>query len=329
MAALPDGSEPVERVDPASWQGLLDHVASLPEGWVRHDDVVRRRAAAAELTRGLLERRGYAPGVNREDRTVPGLDGDPAIAVRIYRPEGINGVLPGILAIHGGGMVGGSIEGEDDAVSLYCREVGAVVVSVGYRLAPEHPHPAAVRDCFAALSWLAEHAAPLGVDRARLAVIGGSAGGNLALGTALMARDHGGPEVAFVLAAYPMLDPANIAPGARRIAAAEMWSAESNTEAWGWFLSGAEADRYASPLLETDWRGFPSTFIDVGTEDLFRDEDIALVGRMAQQGVMVEFHLYPGAYHGSEFLAPEAELSRRIMANRIGALRRHLVGPGT
>lgn len=318
-------AEPIERVDPDSRQGLVDHIASRPAGWVRHDDVVQRRAAAAELTRALVERRGYVPRVTREDRTVPGLDGDPEVAVRIYRPEGADGVLPGILFIHGGGMIGGSIEGEDDAASLYCLEAGAVVVSVEYRLAPEHPHPAAVRDCYAALIWFAGRAVGLGVDPAALAVVGGSAGGNLALGTALMARDHGGPGVAFVLASYPMLDPANVVPAARSLAAPEMWSAEANTEAWGWFLGGAEADRYASPLLESDWRGFPPTFIDVGTEDLFRDEDIALVGRMAGQGVMVEFHLYPGAYHSSEFIAPEAELSRRIMANRIAALRRHLV----
>jgi acetyl esterase/lipase len=178
-------------IDPESRIGLDGLLEAMPGGFNSIPDIVARRAAAAGMLAALEV--PPDPRVTSEDLTVPGPDGEPDIGVRIYRPVDATGPLPAIYYIHGGGMVLGDIAGEDATAGSLCAEVGAVVVSVEYRLAPEHPHPAPVKDCFAGLVWTAKHASELGVDAERLAVYGGSAGGGLAIGTALLARDRGGP----------------------------------------------------------------------------------------------------------------------------------------
>jgi len=264
------------------------------------------------------------PRVTFEDRTVPGPDGEPDISVRIYRPVESAGQLPGIYFIHGGGMILGDIEGEDAAATKLCDEVGAVVVSVEYRLAPEHPHPAPVEDCYAGLVWTAKNASELGIDADRLAIFGASAGGGLALATALVARDRGGPQVRFLMPIYPMIDDRNQTPSSHEITDIGIWDRAGNIEAWAWYLGGKEADEYAAPSRAEDVSGLPPTFIDVGTVDLFRDEDIAFAQRLMQAGVPTELHVYPGSYHASETFAPDAALSQRIWAVRVDALRRAL-----
>lgn len=315
----------LDRVDPES-RPALEVVRSTPRpGLTTLDDIVARRERSDRLNaEAVAAAGGPDPSVRREDRLTPGLDDDPDVPVRIYRPADADpgARLPGILFIHSGGMLLGSLDGEDRTAAQYAREVGAVVVSSGYRKAPEHPHPAQSRDCFAALRWMVDHAAELGFDPERLVVVGGSAGGNLALATALRARDEHGPALRLVLAAYPMLDPSNTTASSHAIADLGLWDRADNLAAWSWWLGGQEPDTYASPLLEDDWSGVAPVFLDVGTLDLFRDEDIALATALAAQGHPVEFHLYPGAYHGSEELAPEASLSRRIVAARLDALRR-------
>ncbi|MDO5534799.1 MAG: alpha/beta hydrolase [Propionibacteriaceae bacterium] len=314
-----------DRLDPESRTVLEAFLDALPGGFNGIPDIVARREASAALNAAGVEAAGGPdPSVTRTDRTAPGLDGDPEVPVRVYRPADApaDATLPGIFFIHGGGMVMGSVEGEDAMATTYAREIGAVVVSTGYRKAPEDPHPAQSRDCWAGLQWMAAHADELGYDPDHLVIMGGSAGGNLALATALRARDEGGPALELILAAYPMLDPSNTTPASQSVTEIGVWDRAGNVEAWEWFLAGKEPDKYASPLLETDWSGLAPIFIDVGTEDLFRDEDITLVAELAAQGNPVEFHLYPGAFHGSEVLAPQAALSQRIMANRLDAVRR-------
>lgn len=314
-----------DRLDSESRTALEAFLGALPGGFNGIPDIVARREASAAFNAAGLEAAGGPdPSVTRDDRTVPGLDGDPEVPVRVYRPVDApaDARLPGIFFIHGGGMIMGSIEGEDGMATAYSREVGAVVVSTGYRKAPENAHPAQSRDCRAGLQWMAANAEELGYDPERLVIVGGSAGGNLALSTALRARDEGGPAFALILAAYPMLDPSNTTPASHSITAVGVWDRAGNIEAWEWFLGGSEPDKYASPLLETDWSGLAPIFIDVGTEDMFRDEDITLVGELVRQGNLVEFHLYAGAFHASEVLAPEASLSKRIMANRMDAVKR-------
>jgi acetyl esterase/lipase len=294
----------------------------MPGGFNSIPDIVERRAALKRLL-GAIET-PPSPNVTSEDRQVPGPDGAPDVTVRIYRPVRASGPLPGIYFIHGGGMILGDIEGEEPAASGICERVGAVVVSVGYRLAPENPHPAQAEDCYAGLAWMARNAGELGVDSGRLAVYGGSAGGGLTIATALLARDRGFPAIRFQMPIYPMIDDRNETPSSHEITDIGIWDRAGNIEAWQWYLGDGKPDQYAAPARAEDLSGLPPAFIDVGTVDLFRDEDIAFAMRLMQAGVPTELHVYPGAYHASENFAAEAALSRRIWECRIDALRRAL-----
>ena len=307
-------------IDPDSRVPLDALMEVLPGGFNSVPDVVERRAVLSQLLAGIEVPPN--PNVTAEDRVIPGPDGEPDISVRIYRPAAATGTLPGIYYIHGGGMVLGTVAGEDAVATSICDLVGAVVVSVEYRLAPEHPHPAPVQDCYAGLTWMARHAGDLGIDPARLAIYGGSAGGGLAIATALMARDRGGfPALCFQMPVYPMIDDRNQTRSSHEISDIGIWDRAGNIEAWKWYLGEGEPDQYAAPARAEDLAGLPPTFIDVGTVDLFRDEDIAFAMRLMQAGVPTELHVHPGAFHASENFAAEAPLSRRIWELRIAALR--------
>jgi acetyl esterase/lipase len=306
-------------IDPESRGPLAAHVAERA-GFAARPLPERRALAAA------LDARAVPPppaGVAIGGVTVPGPDGG-GLPLRLYRPTARTGRAPVVLYVHGGGMIMGSAASDDAVAGRLCAELGAVVVSVDYRLAPEHPYPAAVRDCQAALDWTQAHADGLDADPDRLAVVGGSAGGGLALATALLARDRGRPAARLVLAMYPMIDDRGTTASSREILDLGAWDRPANQEAWGWYLGGRPADPYAAPARATDLAGLPPTFLDVGTLDLFRDEDVEFAGRLLRAGVPTELHVYPGAYHASEHLAPAADLSRRMWAARLAALRRAL-----
>lgn len=307
-------------IDPESRVPLDALIEAMPGGFNAIPDIVVRRATLTQMFAMMPVEEN--PRVAKEDRTVPGPEGDPDISVRVYRPVGATGTLPGLYFIHGGGMVMGDVAGEDATATMLCDTIGAVVVSVEYRLAPEHPHPAPVEDCYAGLVWTAAHAAELGIDPARLAVVGGSAGGGLALGTALLARDRGGPALAFMMPIYPMIDDTNTTPSSHEISDIGIWDRAGNIEAWAWYLGGKPADQYAAPTRAQDLTGLPPAYIDVGTVDLFRDEDIAFAQRLMAAGVPCELHVNPGSYHASEVFAPTAALSQRIWATRVDALKR-------
>ncbi|WP_433175434.1 alpha/beta hydrolase [Actinoallomurus sp. CA-150999] len=244
------------------------------------------------------------------------------IRLRIYRPVDPPGILPCLYWIHGGGMIMGSVEADDARLVEYALAVGCVVVSVDYRLAPEHPYPAGVEDCYAGLEWTAAHTDELGIGA--IAVGGASAGGGLAAATALMARDRGGPDLAFQLLCYPMLDDRHETPSS--FMEVPSWGRRENTFAWTALLGPSPADvpPYAAPARATDLSGLPAAFLDVGQVDIFRDECLDYARRLAQAGVPTEFHLYPGACHGWESLVPDARLSRRAVRERIRALRERM-----
>ena len=197
-------------IDPDVREPLDQLLQVMPGGFNTIPDIVQRRAAVAQLLAALEIPPN--PNVTSEDRAVPGPDGAPDIRVRIYRPADSTGTLPGIYFIHGGGMIMGDIEEEDAVASAVCEHVDAVVVSVEYRLAPEHPYPAPVEDCYAGLVWMARNAAELRFDPDRLAVYGGSAGGGLTIATSMLARDRGGPAIRFQMPIYPMIDDRNENP---------------------------------------------------------------------------------------------------------------------
>jgi acetyl esterase/lipase len=199
-----------------------------------------------------------------------------------------------------------------------------VTVTVEYRLAPEHPYPAAVEDCFAALRWLAADGGGLGIDLERIALYGASAGGGLALATALRARDAGGPRPCFVMAIQPMIDDRHVTPSAREFhgLGPAFYDRKANQVSWGHYLGGRQADQYAAPARAVDLAGLPPTFIDVGELDLFRDEDTDFARRLAASGVATEFHLYPGAIHSFDSLAPTLDISHLALEARRFAFAR-------
>jgi acetyl esterase/lipase len=309
-------------IDPEARVPLDGLLQALPGGFNAIADITARRAAVEGML-ALIETPEH-PNVTSEDRAVPGPEGDPDITVRIYRPVNAHGVLPGIYYIHGGGMILGNVAGEDANAAMLCEQVGAVVVSVEYRLSPEHPHPAPVEDCFAGLEWMAKNASELDVDPDRLAIYGGSAGGGLTLGCALLARDRGGPALRFMMPIYPMIDDRNDTPSSHEITDIGIWDRAGNIEAWAWYLGGKEPDQYAAPTRAEDLSGLPPAFIDVGTVDMFRDEDIAFAQRLMQAGVPTELHINPGSYHAAETFAPESAMAQRIWTMRIDALKRAL-----
>ncbi|MET0492534.1 MAG: alpha/beta hydrolase [Actinoplanes sp.] len=309
-------------IDPEAAVPLNGLLEALPGGFNAVADIVQRRATVEAMLSGIEVPDN--PDVIKEDRTVAGPEGAPDISVRIYRPLNAQAGLPGIFYIHGGGMVLGNIQGEDPVSTMICDQVNAIVVSVEYRLAPEDPHPAQVEDCYAGLKWMAANASELGYDPDRLAIYGASAGGGLAIATALLARDRGGPAVRFMMPIYPMIDDTNETASSQEITDIGIWDRSGNIEAWAWYLGGKPADQYAAPTRAEDLAGLPPAFIDVGTVDLFRDEDIAFAQRLMQAGVPTELHIHPGSYHAAETFAADAALSKRIWALRLDALKRAL-----
>ena len=261
-----------------------------------------------------------------QERTVPGPAGAPDISLLICRPAAATGPTPAIYHTHGGGMVmGDNRTGIEDQLTL-ARTVGAAVVSVEYRLAPENPHPAPVQDCYAGLVWTAEHAAELNVDPDRIVIAGASAGGGLAAGVALLARDRGGPALFGQMLLCPKLDDRNDTPSAIQMAGRGVWDHGDNAFGWGALL-GADrrTDRvspYAAPARATDLAGLPPAFIDVGSAETFRDEDVAYAGRLWQAGGRAELHVWPGGFHGFDMMAPDAVVSQDARAARHAWLRR-------
>jgi acetyl esterase/lipase len=186
---------------------------------------------------------------------------------------------------------------------------------VDYRVAPEFGHPTPLEDCYAALRWLVDHADELGVDASRLAVMGDSAGGGLAAGVGLLARDRGGPAIAAQVLIYPMLDDRTRMAGDAG-ATLLTWSYDDNVTGWSALLGDDCADRYAAPARADDLVGLPPTYLDVGGLDIFASEDVAFAQRLIAAGVPVELHVFPGCPHAFDLLAPNAEVSQRVIAHR-------------
>ncbi|WP_431907120.1 alpha/beta hydrolase [Amycolatopsis thermoflava] len=250
------------------------------------------------------------------------------VSVVVGRPTGLRTPAPGIYWIHGGGMVVGTNRVGLDEPLAWALELGLVVVSVEYRLAPEHPHPVPVEDCYAGLRWTREHAAELGIDPSRLVVAGGSAGGGLSAAVALMARDRGGPRLTGQLLVAPMLDDRNETPSTHQMKGLGVWDRTSNDTGWTALLGsargGPDVSPYAAPARATDLSGLPPAFIDVGSAESFRDEDVDYARRIWLAGGSAELHVWPGGYHGFDSFAPQAEISRAAKAARLRWLRRIL-----
>ena len=252
-----------------------------------------------------------------EDRTVPA---DPDVPVRIYRPRHAQGA---VIWLHGGGWVMGNLDTEHPWAARIADLSGEAVISVGYRLAPEHPFPAALDDAYAVLAWTVEHAAELGVDPRRIAVGGHSAGGGLAAGLALRARDEQGPPIRFQLLNQPGLDDRQVTWSARHFTDTPWMSRDKVTAAWGHYLGSAPASPYAAPARADDLSGLPPAYIATAELCPNRDEDIAYALRLLEAGVSVELHQWAGTFHGSQAIL-SAEVSQRQNAELGAVLRRAL-----
>lgn len=283
----------------------------------------RERDLAGRRTDEELRRGG---AFRLQERLVPGPAGAPELSLLICRPARADRPLGAVYHIHGGGMVVGDNRARMPEMLDWAEEFGLVVVSVAYRLAPETVHPGPVEDCYAGLLWTAGHAEELGVDPRRIIVAGASAGGGLAAGTALLARDRGGPAIAGQVLIYPMLDDRDDTVSTVQLAGSEVWGRHANATGWGALLGaakgGPDVSPYAAPARATDLSGLPPAFIDVGSTDLFRDEDVAYAARIWQAGGSAELHVWPGACHAFESLAPQATISRDALAARRHWLRR-------
>ncbi len=271
------------------------------------------------------------PDVKTRDVWVPGFaEGDDEIVMRVYEPDGHAAPSAGLYWIHGGGMVVGTYDGNDFQCKSWASKFNVPVVSVEYRLAPEHPYPAPLQDCYAGLRWVFRQAGSLGIDPQRITVAGASAGGGLAAGTVLYARDQGEVPVHAQVLIYPMIDDRDATASNREITYAKCWNRDANK--WGWTaylgdLYGTDdVPLYAAPARATaqDLRGLPPTYIDVGELDAFRDENIEYAQKLLQAGVATDLVVTSGAFHASETYNPKAPSSRRILAARLDALARAL-----
>jgi acetyl esterase/lipase len=288
--------------------------------------LARERIAQMMTADDEALRRGGA--VELEDRRVPGPPGEPDLSVLILRPARGTGPWPALYHIHAGGMVMGDRRTGADLLAEWVEDLGVVVVSVEYRLAPEHPHPAPVEDCYAGLLWTGKHADELGIDPSRLLIAGASAGGGLAAGTALMARDRGGPPLSHQILLCPMLDDRAVTPSSQELDSEGVWDRTSNLTGWTALLGdargGPDVSPYAASARAADLSGLPPAYIDVGTVETFRDEAIDYAARLCRAGVNAELHVWAGVFHASEALAPQAAVSRAARETRLSYLRRAL-----
>jgi acetyl esterase/lipase len=287
-------------------------------------DVTSRRASSKALFSALAAGRPVTSGVEATDYALPREDGA-TLAMTWYRRS--EGAQPGSAALylHGGGMILSLAETRDvydSAVRQYVATTGVPMLMVDYRVAPEFPHPTPADDCHAALTWLAEHAAELGVDPERIAVMGDSAGGGLAACVTLLARARGGPKLASQILIYPMLDDRTAVDP--RLEPFLTWTYDDNATGWGALLGdragGSDVPSSAAPARETDLRGLPTAYLEVGELDVFRHEVIRYADGLAEAGVSVELHVHPGAPHASDALAPNADSSHRAIADRVRRL---------
>ncbi|MET8977916.1 alpha/beta hydrolase [Streptomyces sp. NPDC004539] len=286
---------------------------------------VRRGVAAASPTDEQLSQNGY---FEVEDRPVPGPPGAPDITLLICRPRGATASRPVLYHAHGGGMMFGDRRSGLDTLLRSARELEAVVVSVEYRLAPEHPHPAPVEDVYAGLVWTSGNATGFGGDPHRIVLAGTSAGGGLAAATALLARDRQGPRPVAQLLLCPMLDDRDDSPSARETTDLATWNRAANKAGWTALLGdrrgSPDVPPYAAPSRADDLSGLPPAFLDVGSAEIFRDEVVAYASRIWQAGGDAELHVWPGGCHVFDEFAPQAAISRAALSARSDWLRRIL-----
>lgn len=317
MARLDRAHQSVMRATPPEFLDLTD----IPATRRRFDDALAKMPKPPRPADLLIT-----------DHTAPGLGHGAAgdVMVRVYCPSDLKTPAPVLYWVHGGGMVLGSVTQDDDYCIGLAERLQILVAAVEYRLAPEFPFPTPVEDCYSGLHWLHANASSLGVDPARIAIGGASAGGGLAAGLGLLTRDRGEVPLCFQFLVYPMLDDRNTTGASHAILDSRLWNRTANELGWAAYLAGqagaADVSPYAAPARATDLSGLPPTYLNVGDLDLFVDEDVEYAARLRAAGVPCELHVYPGAFHGSNNSVSRSALSRRWKEDERAALTRALHG---
>jgi acetyl esterase/lipase len=314
-------------LDPQLVEALTTLEQEIPRG-INLNDIPAARQLLDDLIAVMVARVPDIEAVVCSDHFAPGSDGSPEVMIRIYQPETRPDTLPALLWIHEGGYVLGSVEGGDLKAKSLALALNCVVASVEYRLAPESPFPAAIDDCYAGLKWLAKSSNLLGINPARIAIGGASAGGGLAAGLALMARDRAEVNLCYQLLIYPMIDDTNVEQAGPSLPDPPVWTRANNLAGWRAYL-GTEPGSdnispYAAAARAEDLSGLPPTYIGVGTPDLFRDENIAYAQRLIKAGIPTELHVYADGFHAFDLFAAESDAAKRFTAEQIFLLSRAL-----
>lgn len=288
------------------------------------DDLPRWRATLRDFVTANPGTGLTTSSLHFEERTFENsLDGS-ICRVRLYYPVGRSAFSPAVLFIHGGGFILGDLDSDGWMAEAISAEAEVVVISVDYRLAPEHPFPAALDDCYAALLWTFANGDELGLDSARVAISGNSAGAGLAAGVALRARDMGGPHLCFQYLGIPELDDRLTSDSMRAYHDTPVWNRPQAELSWKCYLGpkagGPDVSPYAAPARAQTLEGLPPTFVSVDQFDPLRDEGIEFARRLMQAGVFTELHAYPGTFHAASAVQ-DSSIGRRILADQINALR--------
>ena len=316
-------------VDPELRQSLDLLLTSFPGGLNAPDTIEERR----NLISNYLAQFPRIESVGRTDMKIESKHGGQHIPIRLYRPLNpttAKHIDCAVVMIHGGGMVMGDLNTDDANAAFLSLALDCLVISVDYRLAPEHPFPAALDDCLDVSTWVFANTSELKISPEKIVLYGGSAGGGLAIALALRMRDEALQKFALICAPYPMIDDRNQTPATFEITDLGVWDRKANIESWGWYLGQqassitnpnfSKVSGYAAPARVEDLTNLAPVYTDVGDVDLFRDDVIIFVKRLQEAGNNVEFHLVQGMFHAGELFNPDAMISKTLWRRRFDAI---------
>ena len=289
-------------------------------------DIKKTRDAVRDY-RIHMQSKGFTrpsdPSIEEAEISIPGPPNAPNVKIRIYTPDNLQRPAPAYINFHGGGFIFGDLDSEHARTLAISKSCQAIAITVDYRLAPEHPYPAAINDCYASLLWLVDNAKHIGIDTSRIVVGGGSAGGNLAASVALMARDKHGPSICYQMLIYPALDDQANTQSMLDGEDTYVITSQNILDMWNYYLGHdrSNVSCYASPSRAPDLADLPPAYIMTCEHDPLRDEAITYAMRLMNAGVPVELHNYPGTVHGFDYLI-RCNISKRAIHDEINMFKR-------